>query len=139
MVVPWEAIHKIAELLIQTGLLVCAIQTLIHLKKKEPPQTHPKGTVTSIIVFGELLRTKTRQLFTDLIIPHRRGPRKSPPVFLLAYSSGIPAALQALRVSSSQMVACTSPMWALPMSSMHRRLWPMPPPMDRGSTLFSTP
>lgn len=34
MVVTWEAIYKIAELLIQTGLLVCAIQTLIHLKKK---------------------------------------------------------------------------------------------------------
>ena len=29
-----SVIPKIAELLIQTGLLVCAIQTLIHLKKK---------------------------------------------------------------------------------------------------------
>ena len=34
MVVTWDAVYKIAELLIQTGLLVCAIQTLIHLKKK---------------------------------------------------------------------------------------------------------
>ena len=42
---------------------------------------------------------------------------------------GIPAFAQAARVASSQTLACTSPMWALPSSSMHRRLWPMPPPM----------
>ena len=46
-----------------------------------------------------------------------------------AYSRGIPAFAQAARVASSQTLACTSPMWALPSSSMHRRLWPMPPPM----------
>lgn len=34
MYVTWEAIHKIVETLIQTGLLVCAIETLRHLKKK---------------------------------------------------------------------------------------------------------
>ena len=35
MVVTWEAVYKIVELLIQTGLLVCAILTLIHLTKKK--------------------------------------------------------------------------------------------------------
>ena len=35
MVEPWDAVYRIAELLIQTGLLVCAIQTLIHLTKKK--------------------------------------------------------------------------------------------------------
>lgn len=34
MYVTWEAIHKIVETLIQAGLLVCAIETLRHLKKK---------------------------------------------------------------------------------------------------------
>jgi hypothetical protein len=34
MIVTWEAVHRIAELLVQTGLLVCAILTLNHLKKK---------------------------------------------------------------------------------------------------------
>ena len=47
-----------------------------------------------------------------------------------AYSSGMPALAQASRVAASQTLACTSPMWALPSSSMHRRLWPMPPPME---------
>ena len=32
--VTWEAVQKIAETLIQAGLLVCAIETLRHLKKK---------------------------------------------------------------------------------------------------------
>ena len=45
------------------------------------------------------------------------------------YSSGIPAFSQASRVAASQTLAWTSPMWALPSSSIHRRLWPMPPPM----------
>mgnify|MGYP006891817389 CR=1 FL=1 len=45
------------------------------------------------------------------------------------YSSGIPAFSQASRVAVSQTLAWTSPMWALPSSSIHRRLWPMPPPM----------
>ena len=47
-----------------------------------------------------------------------------------AYSSGMPALAQASRVAASQTLACTSPMWALPSSSIHRRLWPMPPPME---------
>ncbi len=34
MVVTWDAIYKIAQLAVQTGLLVCAILTLHHLKKK---------------------------------------------------------------------------------------------------------
>ena len=46
-----------------------------------------------------------------------------------AYSSGMPALAQASRVALSHTLACTSPMWTLPSSSMHRRLWPMPPPM----------
>ena len=33
-----------------------------------------------------------------------------------AYSRGIPAFAQAARVASSQTLACTSPMWALPSS-----------------------
>ena len=32
--VTWEAIHQIVETLIQAGLLICAIETLRHLKKK---------------------------------------------------------------------------------------------------------
>ena len=48
---------------------------------------------------------------------------------VLLTAGGIPAFAQAARVASSQTLACTSPMWALPSSSMHRRLWPMPPPM----------
>ena len=33
---------------------------------------------------------------------------------------------------------CTSPMWHVPIMSMQRRLWPMPPPMVRGSSPFSS-
>jgi hypothetical protein len=33
--VTWEAVYKIAELLIQTGVLVCAIITLVHMMKKK--------------------------------------------------------------------------------------------------------
>ena len=39
-----------------------------------------------------------------------------------AYSSGMPALAQASRVALSQTLACTSPMWTLPSSSIHRRL-----------------
>lgn len=35
MVVTWEAVYKIAELLVQTGILVCAMITLIHRSKKK--------------------------------------------------------------------------------------------------------
>lgn len=35
MVVTWEAVYKIAELLVQAGILVCAILTFIHLTKKK--------------------------------------------------------------------------------------------------------
>ena len=43
------------------------------------------------------------------------------------------AAAQAARVAPSHRDTCTSPTCALPSISMHRRLWPMPPPMVRGS------
>ncbi len=53
---------------------------------------------------------------------------------LSLYSSVMPAFSQVLRVASSQTgETCTSPMWALPSSSMHRRVWPMPPPMVRAA------
>ena len=35
MVVTWDAVYKLAELLIQAGILVCAIITLVHLTKKK--------------------------------------------------------------------------------------------------------
>ena len=35
MVVTWAAVSRIAELTIQTGILVCAILTLVHLTKKK--------------------------------------------------------------------------------------------------------
>lgn len=35
LMVTWDAVYKIAELLIQTGVLVCAIITLVHLMKKK--------------------------------------------------------------------------------------------------------
>lgn len=35
MVVTWEAVYKIAELLVQTGILVCAILTFLYMTKKK--------------------------------------------------------------------------------------------------------
>ena len=49
------------------------------------------------------------------------------------YSSVTPAALHTSNVSSSQMEDCTSPMWALPKSSIHSLDWPIPPPIVQGS------
>ena len=49
------------------------------------------------------------------------------------HSSCTPAAAQAARVAPSHRDTCTSPTCALPSISMHRRLWPMPPPRVRGS------
>ena len=54
--------------------------------------------------------------------------------FIINYSSMTPAFSQISWVSLSQMEACTSPMWALPSSSMDSRDWPMPPPMVSGSS-----
>ena len=42
-----------------------------------------------------------------------------------------------LRISSGQMLDCISPMCAFFSSSMHRRDWPIPPPMLSGSSPFS--
>ena len=50
------------------------------------------------------------------------------------YSNVMPAASHRSTVSRSHKLACTSPMWQVPSSSMHRRDWPMPPPMDWGSS-----
>ena len=33
--VTWDAVYKIAELTIQTGLLVCAILSLIYINRKK--------------------------------------------------------------------------------------------------------
>ena len=41
---------------------------------------------------------------------------------MCAYSSRMPASAQVLRVSSSQRLTCTSPMWAVPIISIQRRL-----------------
>lgn len=49
------------------------------------------------------------------------------------YISCKPMSAHSRRISSGQMLACISPMWALWSSTMHKRLWPMPPPMLRGS------
>lgn len=35
MIVTWDAVYKIVELTVQTGLLVCAIITLVHLMRKK--------------------------------------------------------------------------------------------------------
>ena len=35
MVVTWDAVYKIVALLIQAGILACAIITLVHLLKKK--------------------------------------------------------------------------------------------------------
>ena len=53
---------------------------------------------------------------------------KTPAVSAL-YSRVMLWAAQVSIISSGQMLACTSPMCALPSRSMQRRLWPMPPPM----------
>ena len=65
-----------------------------------------------------------------------KGAKKLPPVrgslkrfSLCFYSSVMPASSNTRCVSASQMEDCTSPMCALPSSSMHMRLWPTPPPM----------
>ena len=50
----------------------------------------------------------------------------------MLYSSMTPASSQVLRVASSHRETCTSPMCAVPMSSIHRRLWPMPLTMGGG-------
>ena len=47
--------------------------------------------------------------------------------------SVMPISAHSLRMSSGQMLACISPICALCSITMHRRLWPMPPPMDNGS------
>ena len=44
-------------------------------------------------------------------------------------SRKMPWSLHTLRISSGQMLACTSPTWARSSSNMHSRDWPMPPPM----------
>ena len=54
------------------------------------------------------------------------------------YSRGMCFSRQAARVFSSHKLACTSPMCAQPIISMHRRDWPMPPPIVRGSSPSSS-
>ena len=47
--------------------------------------------------------------------------------------SGMPFCSHSSRMSSGQMLAWISPMCPLWSRTMHRRLWPMPPPMLSGS------
>jgi hypothetical protein len=35
MVVTWDAVYKIADLMVQAGILLCAVITLRHLTKKK--------------------------------------------------------------------------------------------------------
>ena len=42
------------------------------------------------------------------------------------------------RICAGQILACTSPMWALSKRSMHSLDWPMPPPMVQGSSPFKS-
>ena len=48
------------------------------------------------------------------------------------YIRFMPASLHSRRMSSGQMLDCVSPTWALCRRIMHRRLWPIPPPMLSG-------
>ena len=76
--------------------------------------------------------------------PHKRGggggggPRPPPPTKAPPYKSGMPARSQVRMVSLSQREHCTSPMWAQPRISIHRRDCPIPPPMVRGSSPASS-
>ncbi len=62
-----------------------------------------------------------------------RAQRRGPGQGNRRQSRTTPASRQAWMVCSSQTLACTSPMWALPSRRMHRRDWPMPPPMVRAA------
>lgn len=66
-------------------------------------------------------------------LSQKRPPTKAPP-----YKSGMPARSQVRMVSLSQREHCTSPMWAQPRISIHRRDCPIPPPMVRGSSPASS-
>ncbi len=59
-------------------------------------------------------------------------------VFQKVQSRGMCFSQQTVRVFSSHKLACTSPMCAQPIISMHRRDWPMPPPIVRGSSPSSS-
>ena len=59
-------------------------------------------------------------------------------VFQIDQSRGMCFSRQTARVFSSHKLACTSPMCAQPIISMHRRDWPMPPPIVRGSSPSSS-
>ena len=59
-------------------------------------------------------------------------------MFPKGQSRGMCFSRQAARVFSSHKLACTSPMCAQPIISMHRRDCPMPPPIVRGSSPSSS-
>ena len=59
-------------------------------------------------------------------------------MFPKGQSRGMCFSRQTARVFSSHKLACTSPMCAQPIISMHRRDWPMPPPIVRGSSPSSS-
>lgn len=52
----------------------------------------------------------------------------------IPYSRGMLCSRQRRIISSGQMLLWISPMCAFCNSSMHRRLWPIPPPMVRGNS-----
>lgn len=68
----------------------------------------------------------------------KSAPTKAPPTKAPPYKSGMPARSQVRMVSLSQREHCTSPMWAQPRISIHRRDCPIPPPMVRGSSPASS-
>lgn len=90
-------------------------------------------------------KTQIERLFTEPARIHKQkacaatytaaAPRPCTPI---GYRRGIPAASQAARVRSSHSEHCTSPMWALPSSSIHTRDCPMPPPIVRGNAPASS-
>ena len=50
------------------------------------------------------------------------------------YISNMPCLRHSSTWLSGQMLACTSPMWAFCSRYMHKRLCPMPPPIEYGSS-----
>ena len=78
---------------------------------------------------GTSPRTEDSASHRGLCLAPETGTSPRTGDFALSYSRKIFPASQAFRISSGQMLAWTSPTWTRPRSSMHRRLWPMPPPM----------
>lgn len=93
-------------------------------------RTHPGGAPSP---FSKGFAGGCRGALSQKRPPTKALPTKAPP-----YKSGMPARSQVRMVSLSQREHCTSPMWAQPRISIHRRDCPIPPPMVRGSSPASS-